>query len=90
MGLPQEETEAYDRTSAVKAAENLHGRLLLMHGTADDNVHPQNTTQLVDALIKAGQQFDLMLYPGKTHGITGAVARTHLFRYFVEYLKNHL
>ena len=90
MGLPQEETEAYDRTSAVKAAENLHGRLLLMHGTADDNVHPQNTIQLVDALIKAGQQFDLMLYPGKTHGITGAVARTHLFRYFVEYLKNHL
>ncbi len=61
-----------------------------MHGTAHDNVHPKNTTQLVDALIKAGQQFDLMLYPGKTHGINGAAARTHLFRYFVDYLKKHL
>ncbi len=50
-----------------------------MHGTSDDNVHMQNTIQMVNAFINAGKQFDLMVYPRKTHGIAGPQARTHLF-----------
>ena len=50
-----------------------------MHGTSDDNVHMQNTIQMVNAFINSGKQFQLMVYPGKTHGIAGMAARTHLF-----------
>ncbi len=80
MGLPAEEPLAYRRTSALEAADQLHGRLMLMHGTSDDNVHPQNTIALIDALIDAGKPYDLQLYPGQTHGISGAKDRLHAFR----------
>lgn len=80
MGLPAEEPEAYRRTSALEEADRLRGRLLLMHGTADDNVHAQNTIAMIDALIEAGKPYDLQLYPGQTHGISSAKDRLHLFR----------
>lgn len=80
MGLPDEEPEAYRRTSALEQADRLQGRLLLMHGTADDNVHPQNTMAMIDALIEAGKPYDLQLYPGQTHGISSAKDRLHAFR----------
>ena len=60
-------------------AAELHGKLLEVHGTSDDNVHMQNTIQMVNALINAGKQFNLMMYPQKTHGIGGLAARVHLF-----------
>ncbi len=60
MGLPQENAEGYKNSSPVHAAANLQGRLLIVHGTSDDNVHMQNTLQMVQALIAAGKQFDLM------------------------------
>jgi len=90
MGLPEENPEAYKATSAVVAAANLYGRLLLVHGDADDNVHPQNTFQMIDALIKAGKPYDLLIYPQKTHSIAGSEARIHLFRAMTEYLKKNL
>jgi dipeptidyl-peptidase-4 len=90
MGLPAEDPEAYDRTSAVKGAANYTGRMLLIHGTHDDNVHPQNTIQLIDALIKNKKQFDVMFYPNKTHGIRGAAAQTHLYTMFYDYLERYL
>ncbi len=90
MGLPQEDPEAYERTSAVKAAKDFSGRMLIIHGTHDDNVHPQNTIQLVDALIKNRKQFDLMLYPNKTHGIRGTDETIHLWTMVYEYLERHL
>ncbi len=90
MGLPAEEEEAYRETSALRTAKNLHGRLLLAHGTADDNVHLQNTVKMVQALIDAGKPYDLLLYPGKTHGIYGPTARVHLFRAIEEYLDRYL
>jgi len=90
MGLPEENPEAYKATSVVVAAANLRGRLLLVHGDADDNVHPQNTFQMIDALIKAGKPYDLLIYPRKTHSIAGTEARIHLFRTFTEYLKKNL
>ncbi len=79
-----------ERTSSVKAAESYSGRMLLIHGTHDDNVHPQNTIQLVDALIKSRKPFDLMLYPGKTHGIRGEDATIHLWTMVYDYLERHL
>ncbi len=85
MGLPSDEPEAYSRTSAIEAAANLHGRLMLIHGTADDNVHPENTFRMVDALIDADKPYDLQLYPGQTHGISGEQDRLHLFRTMEEF-----
>lgn len=85
MGLPRVEHEAYRRTSAVEAAANLQGRLLLIHGTSDDNVHPQNTLRLIDALIDAGKPYELQLYPGQTHGISGDKDRLHAFRVMEEF-----
>ncbi len=79
MGQPRQNEEGYTRSSPVTVAGQLHGHLLIVHGTSDDNVHPQNTFQMVQAFITAGKQFDLMLYPQKTHGIAGPVARTHLY-----------
>ena len=78
MGLVKDNLLGYDN-SITKAADKLHGSLLLAHGTSDDNVHLQNSIQMIDALIKSGKQFRLMLYPNKTHGIAGATARSHLF-----------
>lgn len=90
MGLLPENVEAYERTSAINGAENVTGRLLLIHGTHDDNVHPQNTTKMVDALIKAGKQFDLMLYPNKTHGVSGKTHRKHMHQMILDYLERWL
>jgi dipeptidyl-peptidase-4 len=84
MGLPQENAAGYSKGSFVKAAGNLSGRLLIVHGTSDDNVHMQNTLQFANALISAGKQFDLQLYPQKTHGIGGLQAREHLFTRIVQ------
>ncbi len=79
MGLPRDNGAGYSDSSPVNAAAKLHGRVLEVHGTGDDNVHLQNTYQMINAMIGADKQFDLMLYPRKTHGIAGAAARTHLF-----------
>jgi len=89
MGLPKDNPKGYD-DSIVSAAGNLHGSLLLVHGTSDDNVHFQNTIQMTDALIRTGKQFRLMVYPNKTHGISGADARTHLFKMMDEFWNKEL
>ncbi|MGA8541444.1 MAG: DPP IV N-terminal domain-containing protein [Terriglobales bacterium] len=89
MGLPKDNTRAYD-DSIVGAAGSLHGSLLLAHGTSDDNVHFQNTIQMTDALIKAEKQFRLMVYPDKTHGISGSSARTQLFHMMEDFWNQEL
>ena len=71
-------------------AANLHGQLLLVHGTGDDNVHFQNSVQMIDALITAGKQFRLMIYPNKTHGIAGSDARGHLFHMIEDHFEREL
>ncbi len=68
MGFPGENAAGYDATSVLKAAKNLHGKVLLFHGTLDDNVHPQNTIQFLDALQKADFTADTVLLPGSSHG----------------------
>ena len=89
MGLPKENARGYD-DSIVSAASKLHGSLLLVHGTGDDNVHFQNTIQMTDALIKAGKQFRLMVYPNKTHGIAGSGTRIQLFHMMEDFWNTEL
>jgi dipeptidyl-peptidase 4 len=89
MGLVKDNQAGYD-DSTTSAARNLHGSLLLVHGTSDDNVHFQNTIQMTDALIQAGKQFRLMVYPNKTHGISGTAARTQLFHMMEDFWNKEL
>ena len=89
MRTPAANRDGYDKGSALTYAKNLAGRLLLVHGTIDNNVHPGNTLHLVDALQKEGKSFDLMLYPEHRHGITGYNA-AHLAKLRLEYFLRHL
>ena len=72
MLTPKENPDGYAATSCVKAARNLHGKLLIIHGMLDDNVHMQNSVQFADALQAAGKDFEMMFYPRSRHGIGGA------------------
>jgi len=90
MGLPKDNAKGYEESSLPKAADKLHGALLLVHGSSDDNVHFQNSIQVVDALIKAGKQFRLMVYPNKTHGIGGSAEREHLYHMIEEHFEREL
>jgi len=83
METPQNNPDGYAKTSVVKAAENLHGKLLIVHGATDDNVHIENAYKLVDALQKADKKFELMIYPKSRHGING----THYDRLVVDFIK---
>ena len=78
MRTPQNNPEGYRLSSPRFNAADLHGELLLIHGTMDDNVHLQNTLQFAYELQKAGKQFDLMLYPRSRHGITDPELNMHL------------
>jgi dipeptidyl-peptidase 4 len=89
MGLPKENGSGYGNTSMTARAANLKGALKIVHNMEDDNVLFQNTLQMVNALQAAGKQFELMIYPGKTHGLTGASSRL-MERDLVEFFEQHL
>lgn len=84
MSTPQDNPDGYRQSSVVKSASQLRGRLLLLHGMKDDNVHPENSLQLVHALQEAGRQFDFMLYPTARHGIHGDHYHKLLFNFIVQ------
>ncbi len=90
MGLPKDNEESYKKSSPVNFAADLKGSLLEVHGTSDDNVHFQNTVQMVNNFINSGKQFQLMIYPRKTHGIAGKAARTHLFHLIEDHFEENL
>ncbi len=90
MKRPEDNLKGYEKTSLVKHAKNLHGRLLLVHGTYDDNVHPQNCWSFINELIKAGKMFDLMIYPMRKHGISDDPASIHLYKKMVEFWVKNL
>jgi len=90
MGRPDVNEEGYRASSVLQAAKDLHGRLLLVHGTGDDNVHPQNAIRFADELIAGGKQFDFMLYPGRGHGLHDPHARQHLFQLMLEFWERNL
>ena len=68
----------------------LEGKYLLIHGSADDNVHVQNTYEMVSALVQANKQFDLFVYPDKNHGIYGGNTRLHLYQMMTDYILENL
>jgi len=90
MGLPQLNPNGYDDNSPINHAEKLQGKLLLVHGTGDDNVHMQNTMELAERLIQANKPFDMMLYPDRNHSIYGNNARQHLYNLLTRYVKENL
>jgi dipeptidyl-peptidase-4 len=90
MGTPQNNPEGYRKSSPVFAAKDLHGKLLLVHGAIDDNVHMQNTMQFAYELQKAGKQFDLMIYPKSRHGITDPLLLKHLRAMMTEFILANL
>jgi dipeptidyl-peptidase 4 len=90
MRTPQENPEGYASVSVVPRAKDLHGDLLMVYGTYDDNVHPYNEMAFIDALVAAGKKFDMMSYPMRKHGITDEAATLHLYRLMLDFWKAKL
>lgn len=90
MRTPQENGGNYDINSPINHVDKLKGSYLLIHGSADDNVHFQNAMEMVDALQKADKQFDFMAYPNKNHGIYGGKTRLNLYNKMTDFLLKNL
>lgn len=90
MRTPKENADGYDDNSPINHVEKLKGPYLLVHGSADDNVHMQNTMEMINALVSANKQFDLFIYPDRNHGIYGNNARLHLFTKMHNFVKENL
>ena len=90
MRKPQDNPEGYDTNSPIHFVNKIKGNYLLCFGSSDDNVHPQNSMDLITALVKANKQFDMMVYPNKNHGIYGGNTRYHLYKKMTDFLLKHL
>jgi len=90
MDQPKDNEAGYQESSALFHAKKLKGKLLIIHGSADDNVHLANTLQLAEAFQNARIPFDLMIYPRKTHGIGGTDTRVHLYEKITQYILENL
>jgi dipeptidyl-peptidase-4 len=90
MRTPAENAGGYEEGAPLKYVQGLTASYLLVHGTGDDNVHPQNSIQLVDKLEGANKQFQFMVYPGRTHSISGGNSRTHLFTMLTNFVEQTL
>ncbi len=90
MGMPADRAQAYDESSLLKHAAQLRGRLLLVHGTGDPNVHFQNSLQLAAALQAAARSFDMMVYPDGTHSLSRGGTPIHLFHTLTDWLQRNL
>lgn len=90
MRTPDENPTGYDDNSPINHVEKLKGKYFLIHGSADDNVHYQNTMEMTNAMVKANKQFDLFIYPDRNHGIYGGNTRLHLFTMINDYIKANL
>ena len=90
LKTPQENPEGYDKNSPINFVDGLKGKFLLVHGSADDNVHVQNTMRLIEALVQANKQFDWAIYPDKNHGIYGGNTRLHLYTKMTDFIMSNL
>ena len=90
MRTPQENPKGYDDNSPINFVDKLKGKFLLIHGSGDDNVHVQNSMQMMEALIQANKQFDSQIYPDKDHGIRGGKTSVQLFNKMTNFIKNNL
>ena len=90
MQTPQENATGYDENSPINHVNKLKGKYLLIHGSGDDNVHVQNSMQMIEALIQANKQFDSEIYPDKNHGIYGGKTRIQLYTKMTNFIKENL
>ncbi|HAM99955.1 MAG TPA: S9 family peptidase [Marinilabiliales bacterium] len=90
MRTPQENSSGYDDNSPINHAAKLKGKLLICHGTGDDNVHVQNTLEISEAFVQADKQFEMFLFTNRNHGIYGGNTTYHLHVKMVEFLKENL
>lgn len=90
MQTPQENAGGYDANSPITHVAKLKGNFLLVHGTADDNVHVQNSMKMIEALVQANKQFDWAIYPDKNHGIYGGKTRLQLYTKMTNFIKEKL
>lgn len=90
MRKPQDNASGYDDNSPINHVNKLKGKFLLVHGSGDDNVHVQNSMDLITALVNANKQFDLMIYPNKNHGIYGGNTRLHLYKKMTDFILQNL
>ncbi|MDR3269407.1 MAG: S9 family peptidase [Tannerella sp.] len=90
MRTPKENASGYNATSPIRLAGDLQGKLLLIHGTADDNVHFKQTLDYAEALVQAGKQFDMQIYKDRAHGISGGNTRLHLYTRMTNFLIENL
>lgn len=90
MGKPQDNAANYDAGSVMTYVPKMTGNFLVIHGTYDDNVHPQNTFMLLKEMIKLNKKFDSEFYPNKAHGISGGYTRLHVYTRITDYILNHL
>ena len=90
MSKPVLNSDGYDQNSPINFVSNLRGKYLLVHGTADDNVHVQNTYEMVSALVNKNKEFELFIYPDKNHGIYGGNTRFHLYNKITNFILENL
>jgi dipeptidyl-peptidase-4 len=90
MRTPKENHDGYTASSALERAKNLKGNLLIITGSADDNVHPQNTFEFTEALVQNDIPFDMAVYTNRNHFINGGNTSQHLYRRMAEFLKTNL
>ncbi|HNW69739.1 MAG TPA: S9 family peptidase [Bacteroidales bacterium] len=90
MRKPQDNASGYDDNSPINYVKKLKGKYLLIHGLSDDNVHVQNSMELIDALVNANKQFEMQLYPNKNHGIYGGYTRYHLYKRMSDFILQNL
>lgn len=90
MGLPQNNAEGYKNNSPLKYADKLQGKFLLIYGSCDDNVHPQNSMAFCEALVQADKEFELMQYTNKNHGIRGGNTSFHLYKKMIKFIEDNL
>ena len=90
MSKPVLNSDGYDNNSPINFVSNLRGKYLLVHGTADDNVHVQNTYEMVSALVNENKEFELFIYPDKNHGIYGGNTRFHLYNKITNFILENL
>ena len=90
MRKPGENPDGYDNNAPLNFADQLQGRLLIIHGAADDNVHVQNTLEFAERLVQADKDFDMMIYTNRNHGIYGGNTRNHLYRKMTRFIFDNL
>jgi dipeptidyl-peptidase-4 len=88
--VPQANGANYDATAPLAHVQGMRARFLLVHGTGDDNVHAQNALALANRLVAANKPFEMLLYPNRTHAISGGTTTVHLYEAFTRFIREHL